>query len=492
MALALTVGLETANFVSGGEMYLANLQLLAQDTGGTLPPPPPPPPQESVPPPMPMTAPEAPSTTVSPSTSTHEGTMPAIMPPPMPPSTSETHPPMMPPPPYQDGGMQPPVPYYNRSGGTTEPSQSHGEGGFMETLPRGGDSGLEHQNEKPPMMPPPLREGGFMNSLPRGGDSGLEHQVERSKMMPPPPPSGGPRQGGKSMYPQPPSINPFGGMPKSGQGNFKMMPPPSPMPRGGGNMPPSGNMMKQFGSFENKSESGGFENENFEGEEENNSLDQRELSQVLAEIKKMQGDVRRLQSQVKKSGLGGDIAQKLSDIAADLQRFQGALAGSGDDDEKLDAIHEFRNGEYNEAINEIRSMVEVPQEIKKFSQTIKRLEKIVKTKVIKNLGVDLGRVNADIAEMKQTLQEAQNALNGGDYEEARSALQDFHSEGGPKEIESALFGVRDAKTYLKRVRDSAVKSKLEGIIQEAINLINNGEYRDAKEYMEARMVEIVG
>ncbi len=239
------------------------------------------------------------------------------------------------------------------------------------------------------------------------------------------------------------------------------------------------NMMNPFRGGESENNSDGY-NEESGGEEDDlgDEVDPRELKQVLSEIKRLQGDVKRLTSQAKKAKVNGTVAQELETMSQELAGFAAILAGAEDAD-KRGAIEEFRDGEYFEKINEIRAKIEVPQSLKKLAQAVKKLEKSLKTKAVKALGLNLEGANAAVAEIKQKIQAVQELFNSGEYEDARAELREIYENGGPQDIESAILRIRDAKTALKRAREETLRQKIQQMLDAAISAFNNGEYQEA-------------
>jgi hypothetical protein len=326
------------------------------------------------------------------------------------------------------------------------------------------------ENNEPPRMPPPppMPHEGFQ-MMPHPSNYGPRD----NRMMMPPPPGERPgmrpgemryepSEGKKMMPPMPYENNQMRGMPS------KRTP-----------MPSMNNPFRQFERMGGEEMDGEFR-EDGDSDEEGN-LDPRVVSQVLSEMKRMLGDIKRLKSQLKKSGSNGTLVSELDEIGTDLNRFAGILSGGADSDAKREAIDEFRDGEYHERLNSLRAKIEVPQEIKRISQSIKRLEKVLGTKSIKALGLNLGKVTADITEMKAYLTSAQESLNNGDYDEAKAQLGEFHEDVNPSQIESALFAIRDAKNSLKRIRDVDLKQKIQEALIDAIDAFNNGEYDGVRE-----------
>lgn len=222
-----------------------------------------------------------------------------------------------------------------------------------------------------------------------------------------------------------------------------------------------------------------------EGPSNHDFVDPQEVKNVLREIKDLKVQVKTSVAMLKKTTKGQNDIQKLSEISAELDRIKLALSNPNADSTDLRAnIQEFYDARFWDEINSIRFKYEFPRQVKDMSKTLKRLEKIVATKSVKNLGFDLGRVNASIAEMQNTLQNAQNYFDKDEFEEAMEEMQNLHENNSPWDIESTIFRIRDIKKMLKRVKDQTIRAEIDGVLQEVIDAFNNGEYRDARETLD--------
>lgn len=231
--------------------------------------------------------------------------------------------------------------------------------------------------------------------------------------------------------------------------------------------------------------------EEFNGEEFNNempqeSVDPREVQMVLRDIRQLTSQLKQFSTRLKKiAGSENDI-NKINEMLSQLSGFQSVLANpSADTEDARAAIQEFRDTNYWEEMNVFRAKVELPQQIKNITRSLTRLEKAIKVKAAQAFGLDLAKVEQAIAAMKQNLAVVQGAYNSGDFEGAFEAMQEFHENGFPGDIENTFFRIREIKTGLKRVKDTSIRAQIEQILQEIISAFNAGEYREANELMNA-------
>lgn len=225
-----------------------------------------------------------------------------------------------------------------------------------------------------------------------------------------------------------------------------------------------------------------FENEKNDREE---FVDPREIRDVLRQIKDMRSQIKQLVKQAKKAGVSADLA-KLDEIQNALTKTQQVLANSASmsGSDLRETIQDFHDNRYWDDVNKIRTIVQLPQEIKQINLSLRRVEKIIRTKSIQGLGLDLVRVQNDLNQMKQIVEQVQAHIANGNAEEAQEAMQDFYEGGHPGEIEGTIFRFRDIKKMIARVKDEAIRNEVNGILQEVVDAFNQGNYRDARETLD--------
>lgn len=211
-------------------------------------------------------------------------------------------------------------------------------------------------------------------------------------------------------------------------------------------------------------------------------IDPREIQDGLRNINQFRAEARRTLKQIKKQASQADIDEINQILATVDQIFITVSRSSGSD--AREAIRDFHDEQYWDKINKIRSRLEIPREIKQIKQSLKRVERIVKTKAVQNIGIDIAKLQQKISEMNQALAAVESNYASGNYEEAQEAMQEFHEGGHPGEIEGTIFRIRDIKNMVKKVKDETVRAEVDGVLQEVIDAFNAGEYRDARETMD--------
>ena len=213
-------------------------------------------------------------------------------------------------------------------------------------------------------------------------------------------------------------------------------------------------------------------------------VDPREVKEVQKQIREMKQQIKVITSQLKKAGGSPADATKLNEVSAELNRVQSTLTSGLSDSDLRAEIQEFHNNQYWEEINKIRTRLEVPRELKQINLSLRRLEKIIQTKSIKNIGLNLDRVQISLSEMKQAAMAAQAKYDSGDFEGTQEEMQYFHEGGHPGEIEGTIFRIRDIKNMIKKVKDTTVRAEVDRVLQEVVDTFNAGEYRDARETLD--------
>lgn len=220
-----------------------------------------------------------------------------------------------------------------------------------------------------------------------------------------------------------------------------------------------------------------------EQEESQQFIDPRQIQDGLRNMNQFRNEAKRTLRQIKKEASAADN-EEINRIIAQVDQLYTTAANTSNLEAANDAVQEFHQNQYWDSVNKIRSRIEIPREIKQIIQSIKRLEKIITTKSVKNIGLDLNKVAAILGEMKQAAEAVQNLYNSGNYEDAQEEMQLFHEGGHPGEIEGVIFRIRDIKNMAKRVKDTAVRAEVDSVLQEVIDTFNAGEYRDARETMD--------
>lgn len=220
--------------------------------------------------------------------------------------------------------------------------------------------------------------------------------------------------------------------------------------------------------------------EGFEEREE--FVDPREIQDGLRNINQFRSEARRTLKQIKKQATAADI-NEINQIIATVDQIYSTVSRSSASDAR-NALRDFYDEQYFDQINRIRTRLEIPKEIKQIKQSLKRVERIAKTKAVQNIGIDIPKLQQRIGEMNQAVATVESHYASGNYEEAQEAMQEFHEGGHPGEVEGTINRIRDIKNMVKRVKDETIRTEVDGVLQEVIDAFNAGEYRDARETLD--------
>jgi len=92
-------------------------------------------------------------------------------------------------------------------------------------------------------------------------------------------------------------------------------------------------------------------------------VEQREITEVLRQIKDIKREIQRLVKKATKANLTAEVAQ-LNELSAQLLPLETTLKGSPDTISR-DTLQEFYDAQMWETLNGIRIKIELPNEIKK-------------------------------------------------------------------------------------------------------------------------------
>ncbi|MEK7062947.1 MAG: hypothetical protein AAB946_02850, partial [Patescibacteria group bacterium] len=127
-----------------------------------------------------------------------------------------------------------------------------------------------------------------------------------------------------------------------------------------------------------------------EGKDEGNQMDvvsPQEIQRILKDITQMRNEIKRIISQNKKTASASDLSE-LNSVLEAANKSYAAIKSSGDDEMRSN-MQEFYDSQYWDKIQTVRMRLEIPRELKQMAPIFKRLEKILATKAIQNIGLDI-------------------------------------------------------------------------------------------------------
>ena len=156
-----------------------------------------------------------------------------------------------------------------------------------------------------------------------------------------------------------------------------------------------------------------------------------------------------------------------------------------------EAVHEFRDENLWETINVIRVKVELPKQIAQMKKELSRLEKTIRAAVYQKMGVDVSSITAYISDSRARISQMESLLNSGDFDEINSLMQENQENPMPGELMEVLSRLKQIDSRMKRVRDAGTKAKIQEMLSEVVQLVNEGEYREARDLMNQNMQQIM-
>ena len=216
-----------------------------------------------------------------------------------------------------------------------------------------------------------------------------------------------------------------------------------------------------------------------EEEDRQELADPREVKDVLRQIKDIRREVQRTLKKAKKLNLTSE-ADQLNGILSQVAGFETPLKGPSGTVPR-EALQDFWDAQVWDTINNIRIMVEMPNEIKSIERELKKLEKMVSRKNFAVEGVDMGGVNAKIAEVRAAVDQAKASLAGGNLEDAQESLQVVHEEGShPGEIMGVMKGLSEITKQFKRIKSEEIRNDIKEILAPVYEAVDAGDFREAR------------
>lgn len=212
----------------------------------------------------------------------------------------------------------------------------------------------------------------------------------------------------------------------------------------------------------------------------------REWRDQLREVGKVRQQLVRLKG-------SQDEMVKLEAVKARLTQCQAQLNAATNTDAMKDVLEGDECGDMGEAweeINRIRQAVELPKELNNMWRDITRAKNVCKQKWVDKV-FSRDECNTIMANFATKHAEAKAAYQAGEYEDARAILQEtFHEPGWPGDVNGALQMMRGFIEPLRRVKDAELKAQLDELMAPVKEALRGGEYREARETMEAIQREL--
>jgi cytochrome c556 len=223
----------------------------------------------------------------------------------------------------------------------------------------------------------------------------------------------------------------------------------------------------------------GNENQNEDADSREEFVDPREIKGATNQIKDMKKEIKRLNAQLKKLINLNDEKSKLDEVSAQLEKFLQDLKTPPEDSSLRDVLQEFYDAQLWDTVNEVRTKVEFPKQVKQIEKELTRVAKLLKQKSYQKLGLDLESIKASLNTARTSLEEAKNQYQAGEAEEAMEALRSIFEDTNPGDVSCVLNSFRDVNRDLPRIKNAEVKSAIQDILDPIKEAVKNGDYREA-------------
>lgn len=220
-------------------------------------------------------------------------------------------------------------------------------------------------------------------------------------------------------------------------------------------------------------------------------VDPREVQQVLREFKDIRRELNRFIKELKKLANTQEDISQINTILEQVNSFETKIKA---EESLRETIQEFRDAQIWDEVQKFRAKVEIPKEITQWNKEIKRVEKLLAQKKIRNLttefGIEIEKVKTKLDETKAGISQVQGYYNAGDLESAIEEFDTLRQDFHPGELNSVLQRFQDLLNRLKSVRDKEIKNQIKETLNEVVGNFNEGEYRIARELMDENFNEL--
>lgn len=219
----------------------------------------------------------------------------------------------------------------------------------------------------------------------------------------------------------------------------------------------------------------------------------RERKDLLREMNDQKREIKRACNQLKRmKNVTEDFASctELTTLIAQNEQTIKIWSG-GEVNELRDIMNEYRDLQVWDTLNALRAKIQLPQELNRFLKDFARMERTFKQKWVKKIpGLNLDAIQTKIAEIKNLHAEAKNCYTAGDFECAQEKLNEARETNYPGDLEGVLHQNREMTDMLRQIKDNDVKDEVTAILQPSIDLVNEGEWREANQEISPYIQEL--
>lgn len=218
-------------------------------------------------------------------------------------------------------------------------------------------------------------------------------------------------------------------------------------------------------------------------QQDQNNFNPAEVQNVAREISQIKSSIKSLLKKATKASNLGDEASQLTEMSQELDKISSDLKSTSDQDDLQSIVSDFRDANYQETMQDLRTKIEMPSQITRLQKDLKKLATNLKTKSIisamTKIGFDLGPLQQNVDTIKSTIATIQNNYNSGNLDDAMTDMQDLMDTQSPGDISCVLTALRDASRDLPRIKDPEIKQAAQDILIPIIEAAQSGDYRSA-------------
>lgn len=225
--------------------------------------------------------------------------------------------------------------------------------------------------------------------------------------------------------------------------------------------------------------------------ERQNALQDR--NNVLREMRDQKKELRRTCNQFKRLKNATADLTACNDLLAKVVEWENKIKSwsGGEAQELRDLMDDYRELQVWEELNLLRLKANLPRELNEFFRSLIRVERLLKQKSFQKIpGLNYEAINAKLAGMKAIHAGAKACYEAGDLECASEKLNEAREDGWPGELEGPLHNLRGINDLLRQIKNAEVKTEIIALIQPAIDSLNAGDWREAREEIDSYNQEV--
>lgn len=212
-------------------------------------------------------------------------------------------------------------------------------------------------------------------------------------------------------------------------------------------------------------------------------LSPQEIQGTVREVSQVNATVKSLLKKANKSSNLTDEANQLTEMSQQLDKISSDLKSTTDQDELQSIISDYRDVNYQEAMQALRTKIEMPTQIIRLQKDLKKLTNNLKSKSIINA---MAKINFDPTPLQQNVDSIntaittiQNDYNSGDLDSAMSDFQDLMDNQAPADINCVLTAFQEFSRNVSRIKDQEALSAVQDLFAPIKDAATSSQYHDA-------------